>query len=113
MNIKMYIGLTAKDGEYLSSVDVIKEVRKLKDNFTVINSIGYYNGHQESSLVFEFYNTIFIKNDVCLLAQKLHQECIGVYLLDSNKFELCFADDCDNTYAEFDNSLDDHYLFNN
>lgn len=111
MNIKMYIGLTTKEGRCLSAGDVIKEVSKLKDNFTVINSIGYYNGQENPSLVFEFYNTIIIKNDICTLAQKLHQECIGVYILDSNKFELCFAADCDTTYAEFDNNLDGHYLF--
>lgn len=113
MNIKMYIGLTTQSGEYLSSNDVIKEVSKLKDNFTVIDSIGYYNGQQEPSLVFEFYNTIIIKNDICALAKKLHQECIGVYLLDDNKFELCFAADCNTSYADFDDSLSDHYLFNN
>lgn len=111
MNLKLYIGLTTNSGSNLSADDVIKEVAKLKDNFTVINSIGYYNGQQEPSLVFEFYNTIIIKNDICLLAQKLQQECIGVYLLDSNKFELCFADDYDSSSAEFDDSLKGHYLF--
>ena len=111
MNFKLYIGLTTKDNHHLSADDVIREVSKLKDNFTVINSIGYYNGAQEPSLVFEFYNTIIFKNNICLLAQKLKQECIGVYLLDDNKFELCFADDYDSSDAEFNDSLKGHYLF--
>lgn len=113
MNVKMYIGLTTKDGRFLSPDDVIKEVSELVNNFTVINSIDYYNGQQENSLVFEFYDITIIKNDICKLAKVLNQECIGVYLLDDNKFELCFSNEYDASTENFDNNLNDYYLFNN
>lgn len=110
MNIKMYIGLTTQSGGYLSSNDVINKVSELFENFTVIKTIGYYGGKKENSLCFELYNVAYDRNSICGLAKVLDQECIGIYKLKSNEFELLFSKDYDPLEEEY---LYSHYLFNN
>ena len=109
MNIKMYIGLTTQSGGYLSSDDVIKKVSELFEDFTVIETIGYYRGKKENSLCFELYNVAYDRNSICGLAKLLDQECIGIYNLSTNEFDLYFGKDYDPLEDEY---LFSHYLFN-
>ena len=110
MNIKMYIGLTTQSGSYLPSNDVIDKVSELFEDFTVIKTIGYYGGKKENSLCFELYNVAYDRNSICGLAKLLNQECIGIYNLLTNEFELYFSKDYDPLEDEY---LFSHYLFNN
>lgn len=109
MNIKMYIGLTTQDGKFLSTNDVISKVAELFEAFTVTETIGYYGGKKENSLCFELYNIALDTNSICGLAKVLDQECIGIYKLSTNEFELYFGKDYDPLEDEY---LYSHYLFN-
>lgn len=108
MNIKMYINLITQDGNFLSSDDVINKVAELFDNFTVFKVIGYYNGSKEQSLCFELFGAVYDNNDICKLAKDLNQECIGIYNLFTNEFELLFSKDYDPLEDEY---LKSHWLF--
>lgn len=103
-NFKMYIGLTTQYNHHLYPEFVMQQVGKLFNNFTVYNTIGYYNGEQEHSLVFECFNTDFDENSICRLSKELNQECIGIYDLNNNEFTLYYAKD----YEEY---FDFHWQF--
>lgn len=106
MNFKMYIGLTTQDNHHLYPKFVIQQVGKLFNNFTVYNVVGYYNGEQEHSLVFECFNTDFDENDICRLSKELNQECIGIYNIMQDEFTVYYSKD----YEEY---LNEHWLFKN
>lgn len=108
MNFKLYIGLTTQDNRQLSKDYVLAQVSRLFNNFTAIDTIGYYNGIKEKSLIIEVYNYsdetyVDLCNHICKLSKDLNQECIG--FLYNDNFKLLFS----NNYDEF---LDEHWLFN-
>lgn len=119
MNFKLYIGLTTKDGKQLYKDYVINQVAKLSNNFTVIESIGYYKGTRENSLTFEFYNQDVddlgkLQSNIEQLSFDLEQECIGFYNCKLDKFYLLYSVnhiviDSNNDNEEY---LTEHWLFN-
>lgn len=111
MNFKLYIGLTTKDGKQLYKDYVINQVAKLSDNFTVIESIGYYKGTRENSLIFEFYNQGVdnlekLPSKIEQLSFDLHQECIGLYDCKLDKFRLIYS----MNHIVIDSDDDEEYL---
>lgn len=117
MNFKLYIGLTTKDGKQLYKDYAIEQVANLFDDFTVIESIGYYNGTRENSLTFEFYNQDVndlgkLQGKIEQLSFDLDQECIGFYDCKLDKFYLLYSVNhivIDSNDAEY---FTEHWLFN-
>lgn len=57
MNFKLYTGLTTQDNQTISKDYVLSCVSKFIPSFTVYETIGYYCGQKEKSLVIEVFNS--------------------------------------------------------
>ena len=94
MNFKLYIGLTTQQGDKISKDYVLSCVSKFIPSFTVYETIGYYCGQKEKSLVIEIFNhKLLKKNELCQIAFECNQECIGEYEINSDKFNLYYSKD--------------------
>lgn len=120
MNFKLYIGLTTKDGKHLYKDYVINQVAILFDDFTVIESIGYYHGTRENSLTFEFYNQDVdniekLQRKIKQLSFDLEQECIGFYDCKVDEFYPIYSKNrivIDSDNDDDDEYFTEHWLFN-
>lgn len=110
MNFKLYIGLTTQDNQIISKDYVLNCVSKFISSFTAYEAIGYYCGQKEKSLVIEGFNhDLLTKNQLCQIAFECNQECIGEYILNSDKFNLHYSRDYITDDEEY---FSEHWLFN-
>ena len=111
MNFKLYIGLTTQQGDKISKDYVLSLVSNYFTNFTVYETIGYYCGQKEKSLIIEVFNTKYRILQIIELAYYLNQESIGVFDLNTNRFDLFYSKD----YVppkDDEEYLTEHWLFN-
>lgn len=109
MNFKLYIGLTTQDNQNISKDYVLSCVSRFITSFTVYETIDYYLGNEEKSLVIEVFNHDLIsKNQLCQIAFECNQECIGEYNCHSDEFNLYFSKDYITNDEEY---LTEHWLF--
>lgn len=110
MNFKLYIGLTTQDNQNISKDYVLTCITKFLTGFTVYETIGYYCGQKEKSLVIEVFNhKLLSKNQLCQIAFECNQECIGEYDYNSGDYNLYFSRDY--LVSDDEEYLTEHWLF--
>lgn len=82
MNIKIYIGLTTKDGEIINSAEAIADLVKLIpfEGYTIYQAKRVYKGTLENTLIVESYinnsGLEYAKNTARVLRNCFEQECV-------------------------------------
>lgn len=90
MNIKIYIGLTTKDGQVINNIKAIADIVELTpfEGYTILRAKGVYKKQLEDTIIIEYYGDELIDasskliNSSFDLAKKLrehfNQECVMI-----------------------------------
>lgn len=85
MQIKIYIGLTTKEGQAINNIKAIADIVELTpfEGYTILQAKGVYKEQLEDTIIIEFYTDKFA-DSLFTVAKKLknhfNQECVMLTL---------------------------------
>lgn len=91
MNIKIYVGLTTKEGQVIDSNKAIQDILEIVpfEGYTILQAKGVYRKKLEDSIVIEYYtdNTTIMPVLVAIkLREHFNQECVMLIADDKTYF---------------------------